>query len=204
MGSSWIPEALAASAGVRNTGTYHPAQQTMSHTHTTTPPRATGQPGATSGARRRAGMPNARRADLAQIHQLAKEIGLDDDAYRDLMATVCGGVRSAALLDVSGRQRFIAHLRRCLGRPEQRLTRPAAQGREIARPLLPREKLMWALWMQLAEAGAVEHRTMQALSAYVERQTGVARVEWLNVPQQIAVVESLKKWLERLQLEARS
>lgn len=143
-------------------------------------------------ARARPRLPlNARQHDLAQIHQLAKALALDDDAYRDLMATVCGGVRSAALLDVSGRRRFIDHLRRCLGH------QPLKPGREIARPLQPKERLLWALWMQLADAGLVQQRTMQALSAYAHRQTGVSRVEWLSAEQQALVAESMKQWLKR-------
>lgn len=148
-------------------------------------------PHATSRTRQRQPL-SARQHDLAQIHQLAKALALDDDAYRDLMATVCGGVRSAALLDVSGRRRFIDHLRRCLGKPQA----PQA-GRQIARPLEPKEKLLWALWMQLADAGLVQTRTMQALSAYAHRQTGVSRVEWLTGAQADLVAESMKQWLKR-------
>jgi hypothetical protein len=136
---------------------------------------------------------DGRRRDLAQIHMLAGELQLGDDAYRDLMATVCGGVRSAAMLDVSGRQRFIAHLRKCLGRPEQA---PARRG--VSRELTPRERLLWALWMQLADAGAVDTRTMSALDAYVLRQTGVARMQWLQPAQLDAVIEAAKQWLRRL------
>ena len=120
---------------------------------------------------------------------LAKELQIDDDAYRDLMATVCGGVRSAADLDISGRQRFISHLRTCLGRP--------AVSRPMKGALTGPQRRMWALWMQLADAGLVQRRTMLALCAFVERQTGVARLEWLNSQQERLVLESLKSWLKR-------
>jgi phage gp16-like protein len=163
------------------------------HSDTAATPSAPPAAGGQATPRRRRAPLEARRADLAQIHTLAKELQLSEDAYRDLMATVCGGVRSAALLDVSGRQRFISHLRRCLGRPDQ----PAAR-RGITRELRPQERKLWALWMQLAEAGAVQHRTMSALDSYAQRQAGVARVEWLTQPQLDALVESAKQWLQRL------
>lgn len=50
-----------------------------------------------------------RRADLARIHILKKELALQDDEYRDLLFTVAR-VRSSADLDHSGRAAVIAHL----------------------------------------------------------------------------------------------
>jgi hypothetical protein len=155
-----------------------------------TPAATPRRPQTAARAKRRVPM-DARRRDLAQIHQLAKELQLQDDAYRDLMATVCGGVRSAGDLDVSGRQRFIAHLKACQGRSH----RPTQH--EVKGQLSPQQKLMWALWMQLADAGLVQQRTMAAISSYAARQTGVARVEWLNGAQELLVIESLKQWLKR-------
>lgn len=150
-----------------------------------------------------------RERDLARIHALAKQLQLDDSAYRDLMATVCGGVRSAALLDISGRMRFIDHLERCV-----RGSRPAAAApgagvaggvqREIGRDLKPRERLLWALWMQLADAGLVQHRTMQALSTYAQRQTGVAHVRWCTDAQLDTVADSLKRWAKREGIDVRT
>lgn len=50
-----------------------------------------------------------RRAELARIHILAKELRLPRDEYEDIMFTV-GRVRSSADLDHTGRAAFIAHL----------------------------------------------------------------------------------------------
>lgn len=151
-----------------------------------------------------------RERDLARIHTLAKQLQLDDSAYRDLMATVCGGVRSAALLDISGRMRFIGHLEACVrGGNRPAAAAPGAgvaggQQREIARELRPKEKLLWALWMLLADAGLVQQRTMQALSSYAQRQTGVAHVRWCNDAQLDTVADSLKLWAKREGIEART
>lgn len=149
---------------------------------------------------RRGGTLNARSADLARIHALAKQLQLDDGAYRDLMATVCGGVRSAALLDISGRRRFIEHLQRCVQGSAPAAARPQ---RTIERALTPDERKLWALWMALADAGAVHQRSMRALSAYVERALGVSRVEWLTTEQMQQAIEQLKQWLRRLERQAR-
>lgn len=50
-----------------------------------------------------------RRADLAKIHIAAKQLGLDDATYRDMLWTVAR-VRSAADLDEAGRRAVLQHL----------------------------------------------------------------------------------------------
>lgn len=130
-----------------------------------------------------------RQADLAAIHLLKKQLGQTDDEYRDLMATVCGGVRSAADLDAAGRARFRSHLEKCV----------KANGGHAAparkrRPLRPHEAKLWSLWMQLADDGLVAQRTMKALNAWCKRMTGVDDIGFLNAPQQRLAIEGLKAW----------
>lgn len=50
-----------------------------------------------------------RNRDLARIHVLKKELGLDDDQYRVVLWTLAR-VESAADLDTHGRQQVIQHL----------------------------------------------------------------------------------------------
>jgi hypothetical protein len=138
---------------------------------------------------------SARRQDLAEIHVLAKQLQFNDDEYRDVMATVCGGVRSAGELCVSGRARFLAHLRACAAR--QRPQQAPAAPRLVRGELTTVQKRMWALWMQLVDAKLAEQRTMAALCAWVGRQTQVHRIEWLTPAQERQVVEALKAWLAR-------
>lgn len=140
---------------------------------------------------------DGRRRDLAAIHVAKKALQLSEDEYRDLMATVCGGVRSAAMLDQSGRQRFMAHLAACQ-RASGHKPGGTAKGREGARrPLKPHERKVWALWMQLADAGLVEERSMRAINAWARRHTQVDSIAFLNAHQQSLVIESLKRWLAR-------
>lgn len=136
----------------------------------------------------------ARKGDLAAIHIAKAALRLDEDSYRDLMATVCGGIRSAGQLDFTGRKRFLAHLQACL--KAQGLAAPKAARRVVQAPLSPTQKKMWALWMQLADVGLVQARTMAALVAFAHRQTGVDRLEWLNNNQERLVIDSMKAWLK--------
>lgn len=55
-----------------------------------------------------------RRAELARIHLLAKQLGLEDDVYREVLRRVAG-VASAADLDAAGRRAVIAHFHGKLG-----------------------------------------------------------------------------------------
>lgn len=134
----------------------------------------------------------ARNGDLAAIHMAKAQLQLSDDEYRDLMATVCNGIRSAAELDWTGRRRFLAHLQACLKHQA-----PQGPAKHIRAPLTPAQRLMWSLWMRLADAGLVGDRTMKALEAFAQRQTGVERLQWLNKQQEDLVILSLKAWIKR-------
>lgn len=137
----------------------------------------------------------ARKADLAAIHIAKAALKWDDEMYRDVMFSVCR-VKSSALLDFTGRKRFLAHLRACVQKVGG--AAPVARPQVRRQALKPVQRKMWALWMQLADAGVVEHRTMASLTAFAKRQTGVDQLGWLNGPQEDLVIESLKRWLKRL------
>ena len=142
-----------------------------------------------------------RRLDLARIHMLKAELGWHEDLYRDVMATVCGGIRSSAQLDITGRQRLLAHMQACKVR--DLVNKPGKPAAKAARkPLSATGKKLWSLWMQAADAGLVQHRNMAALNAWVQRQTGVERIEWLKGAQADLAIESLKKWVARTPVDA--
>lgn len=132
----------------------------------------------------------ARKADLAAIHIAKAGLGWDDDHYRDILFAVCR-VRSSSQLDFAGRKRFLAHLQACGWAG----ARPAAK-RAVRQALTGPQRKMWSLWQQLADAGLVDNRRMPALMAWIRRQTGVERLEWLQPAQEDLVIESLKKWLK--------
>lgn len=136
-----------------------------------------------------------RRADLARIHQLKAALSWDDDLYRDIMATRCNGVRSAAQLDPQSRRAFLDHLQSC----HQRNTGKPSDTKREHKPLSPVGKKLWSLWMQAADKGRVQQRTMAALNAWLKRQTGIEAIEWIHVNDKQAelAIESLKKLLTR-------
>ena len=142
----------------------------------------------------------ARNGDLAAIHIAKARLGWDEGTYRDVMFSVCR-VKSSALLDFTGRKRFLAHLTACLRQAGTAAAPYRAKRAETLNPraLKPTQAKMWSLWMELADAGEVENRTMASLTAFAKRQTGVDRLDWLNGRQEDLVIESLKQWLARVE-----
>lgn len=128
---------------------------------------------------------DSRTKELAAIHVAKKDLGLSDDEYRDILFVVAR-VRSASDLDAAGRARVLDHFR----------SRGALGGRQRKRddgdPMLSKLR---ALWAALADAGKVNNP--DGLNAWVQRQAGVSRPQWLNSRQMSMCIEALKKWLAR-------
>jgi hypothetical protein len=140
-----------------------------------------------------------RNRELAMIHMAKAELlrtgkFQSDDDYRAMLWTQAR-VKSAAELDHAGRQTVMAYLR-SLGFDGRK---GSGRARPVRAPLTAPQKLMWSLWQQLADAGKADGRKMASLMAYIKRQTGVERLEWLTKPQESLVIESLKQWLGRPQ-----
>lgn len=130
-----------------------------------------------------------RRAEIAQIKIGAKQLGLEDDAYRDMLFALAR-VRSAADLDWTGRKRVIEHLKAC--------------GATVGKQRKPRDgqaEKIKALWAALAQAGVVRDGSPAALSAWLKRQTRMSAPEWLSTAEASRVIESLKSWAARAGVE---
>jgi phage gp16-like protein len=126
----------------------------------------------------------ARRIKL--IHTAKRELGLDDDAYRDLLARETGQ-RSAKDLDLDQLGAVVEALRRAGFRAKPR-------GQALKEP---QHRLIAALWGELHAAGAVADGSARALAAFVRRQTGIERLEWLPSAEAAKVAEALKAWRAR-------
>ncbi|WP_026379382.1 gp16 family protein [Afifella pfennigii] len=126
---------------------------------------------------------------LAAIHVAKRDLGLDDGAYRAVLARVTGK-SSAGAMSESERRMVLAELRRLGFKGSSKRGRKAPSG--------PYAKKAQALWIALWNLGAVADKRDQALLAFVKRQTGIERTEWvLDAGHGRAVVEALKAWCER-------
>lgn len=120
-----------------------------------------------------------RRAALAKIHLGAKQLGLDDDTYRDMLWTVAR-VRSAKDLDAFGRERVLQYLRRC-GASFHRTRRPT--------PEAGKAPLIRKVYAMLGE------RPVEYAEGILQRMCGAdqapARLEWATGEQLRKVVAAL-------------
>lgn len=133
---------------------------------------------------------HARGAALAKVHIAKKELGLEDETYRDILERVTGQ-RSAARLEDRQLGAVLSELRRLGWKPRGRKPRPK-------NPML---RKIHALWGILADHGHVRSREEQAINSYIKRMTGIERPEWLTTADCSRVIESLKGWLARVGLE---
>lgn len=153
--------------------------------------------------------PELRR--LQQRVQIARrELRLDDEEYRALLAAVTGQ-RSSKGLD--GRQ-----LEAVLARLTALGFKPKAKKAKAGRPLSPPSsepvlaaevRRLRAIWITMAKQGFLRDGSEPALAAYVQRMTakrngglGVARVDWLKSEQAGQVLDELKAWHRRLMMTA--
>lgn len=141
-----------------------------------------------------------RKSAIAQIHIARKDLGLDEDTYRQMIATVTRGkARSCRDCSLGDLYSLLAHLKQRGWKNNRRKYSPPARGKVI--------DVMRAVWIQMYQDGIVGDGSEAALSAWVERQTskmnggmGVAELEWLERDPKMAarVLESLKKWYKRV------
>lgn len=125
---------------------------------------------------------------LAKIHVAKKQLGLDDDTYRDLLERVTGK-RSAGELE---ERELLAVL--------NAFREAGWKGATAPRSGKPHVRKVWAIWQSMRDAGIVTaDDSRAALRAFVLRLTGVADPEWLTADQATKVTESLKQWKKRVE-----
>lgn len=135
---------------------------------------------------------SARRNRLAALHCARRDLGLDEDPYRDLLERV-GGKRSAA--DLSDRQldRVLGEMTRLGWKPDHKSR--MRQGRtQLGR-------YMRALWKEVSR-----ERTEASLQAMIRRQLGwgegvLPDPDLLDPRDANAVIEALKAMAKRQGLD---
>jgi len=130
------------------------------------------------------------------IHVAKRNLALDDDTYRAMLRAQTGK-ESCSDMSMSQLEAVAEHLRSrgFAERPGKGAARPPQKLADD-----PQSKMIRHLWLTLRDmAGGVRNSSERALAAYVKRQTGVERLEWLNTHQAAKVIEALKKWVKRLE-----
>lgn len=129
------------------------------------------------------------------IHVARRELCMDDDTYRLLLAGMTGldGATSTADLSVPNLLRVLEQLklRGFKVRPNNGPKRPLADDVQ--------SKKIRSLWLTLHELGAVRDPSEAALAKFVLGMTRVSALQWLTTAQASRVIENLKQWLLRVE-----
>lgn len=129
------------------------------------------------------------------IHVARRELQMDDDTYRLMLAGMkgLGGATSTAKLTIANLQRVLEELK-AKGfkvRPNGKEKRPAAAD--------PSSRKIRSLWLTLRDLGALRDASEQALVKFVQGQTGAPALQWLTAEQASQVIEEMKKWIARIE-----
>ncbi|MCA1975071.1 MAG: regulatory protein GemA, partial [Caenispirillum sp.] len=132
---------------------------------------------------------------IGKIHVAKAQMGLDEETYRALLQRVTGQTSSKAC-SISELESVV---RECvnLGWTPKRTT-PARSGK--ARPMAASDVAAKAraLWLSLWHLGVVRDPSESALTAFCERQTGMADLAWVRDQKQaVRLIEALKKMAAR-------
>jgi phage gp16-like protein len=135
------------------------------------------------------------------IHVAKRDLQMDDDSYRAVLAKVAKKT-SAADLTIPELERTLEHLKLCgfKVRSKSKSANPSKPAKaKPSRPMAhgPEAKKIRALWLFLYELGAVKNPSEEALAAYVKRIAGVDALQWINGAQAEHLIETMKKWAMR-------
>lgn len=135
-----------------------------------------------------------RRSLYAKIEIAKKELGLDDDAYRDIIAQRFDGKTSRTQLGTAQLGELIDHFKTLGFKPKRKAPKRAGRARladsDTARKIR-------ALWISLYHLGVISDPSESALGAFIKRQAKVDDAAFLVPEQSYKVIEALKSWAER-------
>lgn len=129
---------------------------------------------------------SARNTMIARLHVLKRDMGLDDELYRDRLELLTGK-RSAGELSDAELALAIAGFGAAPSRP-----------RTIRLPATKQMRLIQAQWISLWNLGIVEDPSDAAIVAFIKRQTKLDHPNWMTAHADVVkVAEALKDWLAR-------
>lgn len=151
-----------------------------------------------------------RNAIIAKIHVAKKQLGLDEETYRAVIAQVTRGKKSSCS-QCNGweLENILQHFTEKGFKADKRKASPKTRNKPSKTPT---DKIR-ALWIDMHRVGILTDGSEAALDAWVQRTTsqknggmGIERTAWLhtNPSMESAVLESLKQWRRRVLMEWRN
>lgn len=138
---------------------------------------------------------NARTHLIRLIHVARRDLGMEDDAYRAIVARIADGKTSSADCTVLELERIIDHLKKAGFKVRKPKTAAPAERRPLATDRESRK--LRAIWLLLHQVGATQSNTEASLAAYVKRMTGCDALQFVKPHDRYALIEGLKGWAAR-------
>ncbi len=129
-------------------------------------------------------------AALAKIHIAKKDLGYDDDTYRDVLERVTGKQSSGKMTEAE-RNAVLAEFRRLGWSPQRKSNWRKPSGN-------PHIRKVWALGKELDNRGYWKLPWKRGLKAFVKKETGIDDPDWLDTKQASKVIEALKAIVGRI------
>lgn len=129
------------------------------------------------------------------IHVGKKQLGLDDDLYREVLESTTGK-NSSKLLTVQ-------QLEAVLDRMKQLGFTVEAKEKTGVKNLADdaQSRLIRHLWLQLHEAGQIRNGSEQALAKFVENRVHVSALQFLCSHHADMIINHLREWCKRCGIE---
>lgn len=128
-----------------------------------------------------AGRADSRSRMVFAVRAACKRLGIEDEDRHTIQLEVTG---KASLSDMS-----LAEIGQVLDRLNKDWKGPMGHRAHVGK--------VRALWWTLYWLGAVEQPNDDAIGAFVERQTGRAKIQFLGNKEAFRVIEALKSWAAR-------
>ena len=132
-----------------------------------------------------------RKSLIAKIHIAKKELGLDDETYRDVIKQATDGKKNSSSKCTDKQLTKVIELFKAKGWKTK-------QNTEFRTSNSISIKLIYVLWEKLFIAGAIKTKDKASLDKFVNKYTNISSVQWLDSKDASKIIEILKKWLARL------
>jgi phage gp16-like protein len=136
----------------------------------------------------------SKKSRLIRLIQIAKrELNMDDETYRSILMEI-GNKSSSTKMSISNLEKVLEHMKICGFKvvPKSKKTGNLRMAND------DQSKMIRGLWLELHQLGAVKNPSEYSLTRYVKRITGNDLLQWTTVDQKSKVIETLKKWLDRV------
>lgn len=140
---------------------------------------------------------------IAKIHIAKKQLGLDDETYRDLLSTATNGKTSCSKMNAREMTAVLEVLKTKGFKPKKAKT-SRRQSPPSGKAHCAEADKITAIWITMHKQGFVRDGSAPALDAYVRRMSaklnkgaGVSSVLWLNSYMAGRILEMLKLWHKR-------